>query len=329
MDVLRIDCEQQTQVITEAIRRLLRMFRKRGIDSSVTAALSVRACGSERVFGVHMPDRDSSPDTLSLRQAVSAHHGFDAALEPITPIPEAVGCYARQAEANRELIPQYGPGWKSKLVLEDVLENKGYNFFHIVAQAPDGSRITRRASLKAYLGVVAATNYRQRVRKMLEYYHADRINYAVAGTPNRLEYDQGFFVKLGDGAADIKPIAHLYRSQVYQLAEYLDVPEAIRRRPPTTDTHSLPRGQDEFFFSLPYEKMDLCLYARNRGSAAGRVAPLVGLSTEQVVRVFADIDTKRSSTHYLHPEPKLVVRVKEVGAEHVGLSALEWAKRDL
>jgi NAD+ synthase len=320
MDLLRIDCAQHTQVITEGIRRLLGSFRRRGIvvglsggiDSSVTAALCARACGSERVFGLHMPDRDSSPDTLSLSQAVSAHYGFDSAVEPITPVLETVGCYARQEAAIREVVPEFGPGWKSKLVLESVLGNKGYNFFHIVVQAPDGTRITRRASLKAYLGIVAATNFKQRVRKMMEYYHADRLNYAVAGTPNRLEYDQGFFVKLGDGAADIKPIAHLYKSQVYQLAEYLDVPEAIRRRPPTTDTYSLPQGQDEFYFSLPHEKMDLCLYARNNGFAAESVAPLVGLPSEQVERVFADIEVKRSSTRYLHAEPKLIEAVREI-----------------
>ena len=329
MDVLRIDCEQQTHVITEGIRRLLQSFRKRGIvvalsggiDSSVTAALCVRACGKERVFGLHMPDRDSSPDTLSLSQSVSTHYGFDSALEPITPILESVGCYARQAEAIREVVPEFGPGWKSKLVLEGVLENKGYNFFHIVVEAPDGTRITSRASLKAYLGIVAATNFKQRVRKMMEYYHADRLNYAVAGTPNRLEYDQGFFVKLGDGAADIKPIAHLYKSQVYQLAEYLDVPETIRQRPPTTDTYSLPQGQDEFYFALPYVKMDLCLYARNNGIGAERVAPLVGLSVEQVARVYADIDVKRSSTHYLHSEPQLIEPVKEIQLEHGKLSS--------
>lgn len=324
MDLLAIDCEQHTRVVTEGIRRLLPSFRKRGIvvalsggiDSSVTAALCVRACGKERVFGLHMPDRDSSPDTLSLSQSVSTHYGFDSAVEPITPILETVGCYSRQEEAIRAVIPEFGPGWKSKIVLDSVLEHTGYNFFHIVVQAPDGTRLTTRASLKAYLGIVAATNFKQRVRKMLEYYYADRLNYAVAGTPNRLEYDQGFFVKLGDGAADIKPIAHLYKTQVYQLAEYLEVPEAIRRRPPTTDTYSLPQGQDEFYFSLPHEKMDLCLYAKNNGFAPEVVAPLVGLSIEQAERVYADIDVKRSSTRYLHSEPKLIVPVRETDAEH-------------
>ena len=169
-------------------------------------------------------------------------------------------------------------------------------------------------SASVYLHLVAATNFKQRTRKLMEYYHADRLHYAVAGTPNRLEYDQGFFVKQGDGAADLKPIAHLYKSQVYALAEYLGVPEEIRRRPPTTDTFSLPQTQEEFYFALPYDKMDLCLYARNNGIPAGDVAEAVGLSTEQVERVFKDIDQKRRTTRYLHMRPLLAGPVPELTA---------------
>jgi NAD+ synthase len=164
----------------------------------------------------------------------------------------------------------------------------------------------------AYLQMVAATNFKQRVRKMMEYYHADRLNYVVAGTPNRLEYDQGFFVKLGDGAADIKPIAHLYKSQVYALAEHLGVPEEIRRRPPTTDTFSLPQTQEEFYFALPYDKMDLCLYGRNHDVPAADVAAAVGLTAEQVERVYRDIDQKRRTTAYLHRRPLLADAVAEI-----------------
>jgi NAD+ synthase len=147
---------------------------------------------------------------------------------------------------------------------------------------------------------------KQRTRKQIEYYHADRLNYAVAGTPNRLEYDQGFFVKNGDGAADIKPIAHLYKSQVYQLAEHLGVPEEIRRRPPTTDTWSLAQTQDEFYFSLPYALMDLCLYGMSNGVSAAQVAHAAGLTLEQVEAVWRDIESKRRTTRYLHEAPLLV-----------------------
>ncbi len=167
---------------------------------------------------------------------------------------------------------------------------------------------------KAYLQIVAATNFKQRVRKMMEYYHADRLNYVVAGTPNRLEYDQGFFVKHGDGAADIKPIAHLYKTQVYALAEHLGVPDEIRKRPPTTDTFSLPQTQEEFYFALPYDKMDLCLYGLNHGVPAAEVAAAVGLTAEQVERVYRTSTRSAARPRYLHARPRLVEPVPEVHA---------------
>ena len=175
-----------------------------------------------------------------------------------------------------------------------------------MVQYPDGRLTESVLNLEAYLGIVAATNFKQRTRKMLEYYHADRLNYAVLGTPNRLEYELGFFVKLGDGAADFKPIAHLYKTQVYQMAEFLGVPETIRQRPPTTDTYSLPQSQEEFYFSLPYDKMDLALAGRNRGLSAAEVASIVGLTALQVDWVFRDIEAKRRVARYLHSPPVLV-----------------------
>ena len=164
----------------------------------------------------------------------------------------------------------------------------------------------------AYRQLVAATNFKQRLRAVMEYYHADRLGYAVGGTPNRLEYDQGFFVKLGDGAADVKPIAHLYKTQVYALARHLGVPDEVCRRPPTTDTFSMAQTQEEFYFALPYDRMDLCLYAENHGVPAEQVAPVVGLTSAQVERVFKDIDAKRRATRYLHMRPLLVAPVTEV-----------------
>jgi NAD+ synthase len=250
-DRLKLDCAATSGEISKAIRNTLARFHRRGVvvalsggvDSSVTAALCVRAIGAQRVFGVHMPERDSAADTLTLSKHVSDHLGLASVVEDITPVLNSVGCYRRQEDSIRLVIPQYGPGWKSKVVIEGALRNGGFTYFNVVAQSPEGQIVKQRLNSDAYLGIVAATNFKQRVRKMIEYYHADRLNYAVAGTPNRLEYDQGFFVKLGDGAADLKPIAHLYKSQVYQLAEYLGIPEQVRRRRPTTDTYSLPRGR--------------------------------------------------------------------------------------
>jgi len=320
-DVLKIDAEKEVDKICFRLREILTKQLKRrglvvalsgGIDSSVTTGLAIKAIGKERVQILLMPERHSSEDTLSLSQSVVHHFDANSIHEDITGILKAVGFYKRYDEAVRMAIPEYGEGWKSKIVIPNVMEKKGFNLFSIVAETPEGEIVEKRLPLKAYLEIVAATNFKQRTRKMLEYYHADRLNYAVTGTPNRLEYDQGFFVKLGDGAADVKPIAHLYKTQVYQLAEYLGVPETIRNRPPTTDTYSLAQGQDEFYFSLPYDKMDLCLYAKNHNVPVEEVSAVVGITPEQVQMVFDDIDTKRSTTRYLHLPAQLIEDVKEI-----------------
>ncbi len=320
-DILTLDPEKEVNKITSRIRELLAKQLKRrglvvalsgGIDSSVTTALAVKAIGSERVIVLLMPEQHSADETLDLSSMVADHFGVQKVHEDISDILETLGCYKRYDHAVQQVIPAYGQGWKSKIVTPNVIEHKGFNLFSIVAQSPDGDIVKKRLPLKAYLEIVAATNFKQRTRKMLEYYHADRLNYAVAGTPNRLEYDQGFFVKLGDGAADVKPIAHLYKTQVYQLAEYLEVPQEIRKRPPTTDTYSMPQGQDEFYFSLPYDRMDLCLYGKNHQILPDVVAQAIGLEPAQVQRVYADIETKRSTTRYLHLPPLLIDDVPEI-----------------
>ena len=239
--------------------------------------------------------------------------GIESQLEEISPVLEAAGCYLRRDDAIRLVCPEYGPGYKSKIVLPSVIDSDSFRLYSVVVMAPDGTQTKHRLTTESYLGIIAATNFKQRVRKMLEYYHADRLNYVVSGTPNRLEYDQGFFVKLGDGAADVKPIAHLYKSQVYALAAHLGVPEEIRSRPSTTDTYSLPQSQEEFYFSLPYERMDLCLYGKNHGVPDEEVAAATGLTVEQVHRVYRDIESKRRTTAYLHLAPQLVDAVPEIG----------------
>ena len=319
--VLDIDPEHETERICRALREQVgRSLRRKGVviglsggvDSSVCAALCVRALGAGRVFGLFMPERDSSPDSLDLGRLLADHLGIATATEDVTALLEAAGCYRRRDEAIRSVVPEYGPRWKSKIVLPDLLAGGAYRVLSVVVQSPEGQTRRERLPLEACQTIVAATSFKQRARKMMEYYHADRLRYAVVGTPNRLEYDQGFFVKNGDGAADVKPIAHLYKTQVYRLADHLGVPEVIRTRPPTTDTYSLEQSQEEFFFSLPLDKMDLCLYGSSHGVPAEEVAPGVGLLAGQVERVYRDIDAKRAATHYLHQPPLLVEDV--VGA---------------
>jgi len=305
-EVARIAAALRDTVLGRLRRRGAVVALSGGVDSSVVAALCARAFGADRVLGLFMNEAESAPDTVRLARGVAERLAIPTTDEPISPILEAVGCYARRDAAIHTVIPRYRDGWQCKLVLPRVLDGDRLRVFSIVVQSPDGEQVVARLPHAAYLQVVAATSFKQRVRKMLEYYHADRLHYAVTGTPNRLEYDQGFFVKNGDGAADVKPIAHLYKTQVYQLADLLGIPDEIRERTPTTDTYSLPQTQEEFFFSLPYGQMDACLLARDHRIPPVLVAEALDLTADQVERIYRDIDAKRAAARYLHAPPLLV-----------------------
>jgi NAD+ synthase len=308
-DVLSIDAAAVAESIESAIREQVRGTLERrgavvglsgGIDSSVVAALCTRALGKARVLGLLMPERDSSEDALRLGRMLATHLGIPYEVETLGPALAALGCYDRQLEAIRAVVPEYQDGWRCKLSLPPLTEGERISISYLTVASPAGDRRRQRMPAAAYLQMVAATNFKQRLRKTVEYYHADRLQFAVAGTPNLFEYDQGFFVKQGDGAADFKPIAHLYKTQVYALADYLGLPEEIRRRAPTTDTFSLPQSQEEFYFALPYPEMDLCLWAYSHGEPAAETAAALGMSALQVERIYSDIEAKRRAGRYLH-----------------------------
>ncbi len=319
MTSLVVDPAIATERIVEALRRHLADDFKRkgyvvglsgGVDSSVSVALAVRALGPKKVFGLFMPEHESDPDSLRLGKMLADYLGIDTAIENIAPILEGAACYRRRNEAIRRVVPEFRDDWGCKLALpNDKLQSDLINVTYLVVQPPGGEMRRVRLPAPEYRQIVAASNFKQRVRKMMEYYHADRLHYAVIGTPNRLEYDQGFFVKGGDGLADIKPIAHLYKTQVYQLAEYLGVPSEITSRPPTTDTFSLPQSQEEFYYSLPTRKLDVVLSGFNEGRSVKSIAAEAGLSVEQVERSIRDVQQKRQTTRYLHMSPWVIEQV--------------------
>jgi len=316
---LRLDPAQATHAIAEALRQQVGTVLRRsglvvamsgGIDSSVCAALAVQAVGPKRVVGLALPERESGGESLTMAKELATQLGIELLVEDISPALTASGCYARRDAAIRRIVPEYDDDWRCKLLAENGgLDSDRLNVAYLAIQPPKGELRKVRLPAREFREIVAATNFKQRVRKMLEYYHADRLHYAVVGTPNRLEYELGFFVKGGDGLADVKPIAHLYKAQVYQLAEHLGVPESIRRRTPTTDTYSLPQTQEEFFFSLPLTELDLTLQARNAGKNPSEAAGDIGLTPEQVERAYREIDRKRGATVYQHAAPLLVERV--------------------
>jgi len=318
--VLDLDCAAEVERICAWMvdtvagamhRRGVIIAMSGGVDSSVCAALAARAFGPAKVYALLLPEHDSSGHSATRALAVANQFALKHELFDIAPTLEALGCYRQRDEAIRRVFPDYGEGWKCKLAISGGAAG-GINYFKLVVQSPDGTQRDARLPLREYLQIVAATNHKQRIRKTVEYYHADRLHYAVIGTPNRLEYDQGFFVKNGDGAADLKPIAHLYKTQVYALARHLQLPDEICNAAPSTDTYSLAQGQDEFYFALPYAQMDLALWAHNHGVAAAELARALELSEAQAQAIYADIEAKRRTTRYLHARPALVEPVQEV-----------------
>jgi NAD+ synthase len=305
--VSRIRDVLREQLAVSLRRRGLVVGMSGGVDSSVCAALAVEAVGPKHVLGLFMPEKESDPESLNIAQSFAAQLGIDSVTEDIEPVLYGAGCYRRRNEAIRRVVPEFTDEWRCKLVLPPRrLEADRLNITYLVVQPPGGEMRRVRLPAPEYRQIVAASNFKQRVRTMLEYYHADRLHYAVVGTPNRLEYDQGFFVKGGDGLADVKPIAHLYKTQVYQLADYLAVPASVTSRPPMTDTFSLPQSQEEFYFNMPTRTLDVVLHARNEGRPASEIAEEVGLTVEQIERAYGDIDQKRVTTRYLHLGPQLV-----------------------
>ena len=318
---LAIDCAAEVEKIsrwmvdavgTQLHKRGAIIALSGGVDSSVCGALAVRALGPSKVFGLLLPEHDSSDSSADLGTRVANQLGIQYQIQHIGPTLEDIGCYRWRDEAMQAVFPDYRPGWKSKIAIAGGAQGR-VNFFKLVVQSPAGAVFDKRLPIREYLQIVAATNFKQRVRKTVEYFHADRLNYAVIGTPNRLEYDQGFFVKNGDGAADIKPIAHLYKTQVYALARHLGLPEPVCNAMPTTDTYSMSQGQDEFYFALPYAQMDLALWAHNHQVPAAELAAALHIDAEQAAHIYRDIESKRRATRYLHARPMLVEPVLEAG----------------
>jgi NAD+ synthase len=286
-----------------------------GIDSAVCLALAVRAFGPHRLVAVLLPERESNPDSARLARLACRQFGVTPAVEDVTGALTGYGCYRRRDEVVREIFPEYDSTYQLKITLPPgLLERESLNVFSLTIVSPEGEEKKKRLKPAQLRRIVAATNFKQRSRAAMLYYHAETRDYAVIGTPPKNEHALGFFVKHGDGAMDVRPIVHLYKSQVYQLAAYLDVPEEIRRRPPTTDTYSAGGTQEEFFFRLPHAMLDLLLYGWEHGVPAADVAGETGLAPDQVQRAYNDFGRKTRTTEYLRTPP--------LGMERAGADAV-------
>ncbi len=310
---LEIDAAQVSEQLVSQMRKVIgQRFHKRGVvlgisggvDSSVCLALSVKAFGAKHVVALALPESDSDPESAVLARKLAKQFDVEFIVEDITPALAGFGTYRRRDEAIKRVFPEYDPTYKAKIVLPgNLMEKDTLNVFYLTIISPEGEEKTKRLPLREYLQIVAASNFKQRSRMSMLYYHAERLNYGVVGTGNKDEHEQGFFVKWGDGGADIKPIAHLFKTQVYQLAEYLNIPEEIRNRPPTTDTYSAESTQEEFFFRVPFEIGDLVWLGMEKNVPIEEIAAAAGITPEQVQRIQKDIQRKLRFAEYLKAAP--------------------------
>jgi len=314
-DILKIrDIESLVNHLSELlIEEIFRKYKRRGavigisggIDSSVTMALAVKAIGAEKVFGVMMPEKDSSPDSENMADKLAKKFGVEAVVENIRPALEGFKCYERRDEAIKRVFPEFNPVTdKSKIGINQTgLDQKLPPVFHLTIIHPSGEQKSKVIPVKEYLQIVAASNFKQRCRMSMVYYHAEQKHYVVLGTANKHEIDQGFFVKFGDGGSDLYPLANLYKTQVYQLARHLGVTQEIIDRTPTTDTYSAEQTQEEFFYQLPFDLRDLMWYGFENGYDKAEVGKVMGKTVQEVEIIFENFARKKKTTEYLRANP--------------------------
>jgi NAD+ synthase len=316
-DILTIDAQKTCQEICDFIKhQVFNQFKKEGavvglsggIDSALTVSLCVKALGKEKVLGIILPEKESSPKSFPYAKKLTEKLEIKTEIVDITPVLESLGAYQRRDQIIKKIFPEYDQSCKSKIGLpQNLLDKDRFNIFLLEIEDKNGNQKQTHLSKYDLLGIVAATDMKQRTRMTNLYYFAEKNNYAVVGTTNKSEVVQGFYVKYGDGGVDIEPIAHLYKTQVYQLAKYLEVPEEIIKRTPSPDTFPSEVSDQEFYFCLPYDTLDLLLHAWEKDVPHSQISEILELTEEQIERVFRDFESKKKATAHLGILPPTLV----------------------
>jgi len=314
-NILDVNCESEVNRICQFIEKHVKSMRKNGIivglsggiDSALTAALCVEAVGKENVYGLVLPEKDSNNMSAIYAEKEAERLGIETKKIDITPTLEAFGTYEKRDAVIKSIFPEYNNEYKFKITLpQDLLQKDAFNFFTITIEERDGNFKSVRLKKDDLNGIVAATDTKQRTRMMHLYYYAELKNYLVCGTTNKSEVLQGFFVKYGDGGVDIEPLSHLYKMQVYQLAKYLGITGEIIKRKPSPDTFTCNLSDEEFYFRIPYDTLDLLLYAWENNVSFSKVCEVMDLKEEQVKRAFRDFISKYNATKHLRQLPPIL-----------------------
>jgi NAD+ synthase len=264
----------------------------------------VRALGPSKVLGVVLPEREGSVHSTRLAYSLAERCGVETVTEDISPMLESSGCYRRRDAVIRRIFPQYAPGWKSKISLPgSLLDQDQLDIFSLTVVDLQGNGYQKFITPSESRLILAALKFKQRARMSMLYYHAECRDSAVIGSANKNEHELGFFVKYGDGGVDVSPVEHLFKSQVYQLARYLGIPEEIQRLEPKVSEFSADCSQQELYFRLPFEMLDLIWAGYEQGVAPQALSEILNLSVEQVDGVIQDIIRKQRTTEYLRRMP--------------------------
>jgi len=315
-DILKIDSKAEADRLCAFIKKQAAEMKRDGavigisggIDSALSAELCVRALGKDKVLALILPEKESNPVSAEYASMHAKKLGVNTITIDITPTLEGFETYKKRDEVIKAIFPEYNDQYKSKITLPaDLLARDAFNVFTLKIEDSKGNVKSARLDTRSMRSIVAATDTKQRTRMMHLYYYAEMNNYLVCGTTNRSEDVQGFFVKYGDGGVDIEPLAHLYKTQVYQLADYLGVIKEIIKRTPSPDTFSFVVTDEEMYFRIAYDTLDLLLYAWENKVPIAEVCQAMALTEEQVKRAFRDFTSKHNATQHLHILPPRLV----------------------
>jgi len=309
LDILKIDPEKELEKLSKFIvdqvnivfhRKGIVVGLSGGIDSACISALAVHAVGKDKVVGLVLPEKESNPISSEYAIKHAQAMGIEHRQIDITPTVDSIVSYKWRDEFIQKLIKEYQPGYKYNITLPtDLLERDSFNFYKLQVQMPDGEIKTKRLNLNDFRTITSFANIKIRARMLHLYAEAERRSLVVAGTTNRTEFILGDFCKYGDGGTDIEPLSYLYKNQIYQLSEYLKVIPEIVNRQPSPDTFSLPVSDQEFFFRIPFDKLDHLLYAWEHDIPSSKAAKTLDLSEDAVIRAYKDFKSKNNVTAHL------------------------------
>ncbi|PKK84313.1 MAG: NAD(+) synthase [candidate division Zixibacteria bacterium HGW-Zixibacteria-1] len=317
-NIIKTDPEYEAGLVQDFLAAQVKGIPKRdgiivgvsgGVDSAVVAALAVRAVGKENVMGMILPEKESNP--ISAEYALKAINklGIRHLKVDLTANVASFKAYENRDKVIKEIFPDYGPNHKFNIHLpQNLLDVDRYNYYTLRVDDGKGNVQEKRLTKKQLLAITAAANVKIRSRMIALYYWGEQYNYMVAGTTNKTEFILGDYCKYGDGGTDVECVSHLYKMNIYELAEYLDVPVEIRERTPSPDTFSLPVSDIDFYFCLPFHLLDPLLYAWEYGISAFEAAKVLDLSEEQVKRAFRDFQSKHTSTEHIRVLPGSIER---------------------